>query len=77
MKIEEAKLYYVQGLPLPETPKPSQGPGPWKETEVIGKAMPRVDAYERVSGSAVYPSDTSLHDMLMVPFSDVPIPTPR
>lgn len=26
--------------------------------------MPRVDAYERVSGSAIYPSDTSLPDML-------------
>src|SRR5512139_324699 len=64
MKREEAKLYYVQGLPVPETPKPSQNPTPWKETEVIGKPMPRVDAYERVSGSAVYPSDTSLPDML-------------
>lgn len=41
-----------------ETPKP------WKRTEVIGKPMPRVDAYERVSGSAIYPSDTSLPDML-------------
>jgi CO/xanthine dehydrogenase Mo-binding subunit len=64
MKIEEAKLYYVQGLSVPETPKPSQEPKPWKETEVIGKPMPRVDAYERVSGSAVFPSDTSLPDML-------------
>jgi xanthine dehydrogenase YagR molybdenum-binding subunit len=64
MRKEEAKLYYVQGLPVPETPKPSQNPTPWKETEVIGKPMPRVDAYERVSGSAVYPSDTSLPDML-------------
>ena len=41
-----------------ETPKP------WKKTEVIGKPMPRVDAYERVSGSAIYPSDISLPDML-------------
>jgi xanthine dehydrogenase YagR molybdenum-binding subunit len=41
-----------------ETPKP------WKKTEVVGKPMPRVDAYERVSGSAIYPSDTSLPDML-------------
>jgi xanthine dehydrogenase YagR molybdenum-binding subunit len=64
MKIEEAKLYYVQGLLVPETPKPSQDAKPWKETEVIGKPMPRVDAYERVSGSALYPSDTSLPDML-------------
>ena len=64
MKRDEARLYYVQGLPVPETPKPSQEPNPWKETEVIGKPMPRVDAYEKVSGSAVYPSDTSPPDML-------------
>jgi CO/xanthine dehydrogenase Mo-binding subunit len=41
-----------------ETPKA------WGKTEVIGKPLPRVDAYERVSGSAVYPSDISLPDML-------------
>ena len=41
-----------------ETPKP------WKKTEVIGKPIPRVDAYERVSGSAIYPSDISLPGML-------------
>ena len=41
-----------------ETPKP------WEKTEVIGKPLPRVDAYERVSGSAIYPSDISLPDML-------------
>jgi CO/xanthine dehydrogenase Mo-binding subunit len=41
-----------------ETPKP------WKRTEVIGKPIPRVDAYDRLSGSAIYPSDTSLPDML-------------
>lgn len=41
-----------------ETPKP------WKKTEVIGKPIPRVDAYERVSGSAIYPSDISLPNML-------------
>jgi len=64
MKREEAKLYYVQGLPVPETPKPGQEPKPWKETEVVGKPLPRVDAYERVSGSAIYPSDTSLPDTL-------------
>ena len=64
MKREEAKLYYVQGLAVPETPKPNQDPKPWKEPEVIGKPLPRVDAYERVSGSAIYPSDTSLPDML-------------
>ena len=31
---------------------------------MIGKRIPRVDAYERVSGTAVYPSDLVLPQML-------------
>ena len=64
MKEERDRLYYVQAIPVPETPKPTYTPSAWKETKVIGKRLPRVDAYERVSGSAVYPSDTILPDML-------------
>jgi CO/xanthine dehydrogenase Mo-binding subunit len=64
MTEERERLYYVQAIPVPETPKPSYTPSALKETKVIGKRMPRIDAYERVSGSAVYPSDTSLPDML-------------
>src|SRR5512143_623 len=41
-------------------------PAPWKETRVVGKPLPRVDAYERVSGSAVYAIDVSFPDMLHV-----------
>jgi xanthine dehydrogenase YagR molybdenum-binding subunit len=37
---------------------------PWRETSVVGKSLPRVDAAERVSGSAVYPADVILPDML-------------
>lgn len=37
---------------------------PWGETRVVGKKLPRVDAYERVSGSAVYTADLSLPGML-------------
>ena len=43
---------------------PSQSLPPWGDTQVVGKALPRVDAYERVSGSAVYPFDVLLPDML-------------
>lgn len=39
-------------------------PQPWGETKVVGKPIPRVDGYERVSGSAVYPIDVLLPDML-------------
>ncbi len=39
-------------------------PKPWGETTIVGKPIPRVDAYERLSGKAVYPLDTMLPDML-------------
>jgi len=64
MREEKEKLYYVQNIPVPETPRPTHTPSAWKETKIIGKRLPRVDAYERVSGSAIYPSDISLQDML-------------
>ncbi len=50
------------------TPDPARPSGaalpPWGETRVVGKALPRVDAYNRVSGSAVYTRDLSLPGML-------------
>ncbi|MCL4813395.1 MAG: xanthine dehydrogenase family protein molybdopterin-binding subunit [Vicinamibacteraceae bacterium] len=39
-------------------------PPPWRETRVVGKPLPRIDAYERVSGTAVYASDVILAGML-------------
>jgi len=56
-------LYYVD-MPLPETQEPDGDPKPWPATEVVGKPLPRVDGYERVSGTAVYPSDLVLPGML-------------
>ena len=64
MKEKQEHIYYTHGLPVPETPGPGENPKPWKETRVIGKRIPRVDAYERVSGTAVYPSDFSLPNMI-------------
>ena len=64
MKDQDESLYYVGDFPVPETPEPGQEPKPWKQTRVIGKPMPRVDAYDRVSGSAVYPSDVTFSDVL-------------
>jgi xanthine dehydrogenase YagR molybdenum-binding subunit len=55
--------YYWDG-PLPETQAPAVTPEPWTETRVVGKPLTRVDAYDRVSGTAVYPSDVMLPDML-------------
>src|SRR5512139_1248182 len=64
MKKDERELYFAQNIPLPETPKPAAGVKPWQTTAVVGKPLQRVDAYERVSGKAVYPSDIVLPDML-------------
>jgi xanthine dehydrogenase YagR molybdenum-binding subunit len=56
--------YHIQGIEVPETPSAPFQSDPWSETTVIGTARPKVDAYERVSGSAVYPSDVVLPRML-------------
>ncbi len=77
MTEERERLYYVQAIAVPETPKPGQQPGPWKEPRVVGKPLPRIDAYERVSGSAVYPSDVSLPDMLYGAILRCPHPNAR
>ena len=58
------KDYYTEGVPVPEAPPPGAEPAPWGRTNVVGARRPRVDAYERVSGTAVYPSDIVLPDML-------------
>jgi CO/xanthine dehydrogenase Mo-binding subunit len=60
---ERKRDYYLSGIPVPETPEKGEKPGPWGKTSVIGKRMPRVDAYDRVSGSAVYPSDVVIPGM--------------
>jgi CO/xanthine dehydrogenase Mo-binding subunit len=39
-------------------------PPPWGETSVVGTRTPRIDAYERVSGAAVYTLDLQLPGML-------------
>jgi len=77
MADESQDIYYVQGIPVPETPLPGKEPAAWKETNVIGKRLPRVDAYERVSGSAVYPSDVHLPHMLYGAILRCPYPHAR
>ncbi len=55
--------YYLTA-PTPLTPEPGADPPAWKTTTVVGKRLPRIDAYERVSGRAVYSADVLLPDML-------------
>src|SRR5512143_275247 len=47
-------------------------PAPWGETAVVGKRLPRVDGYERVSGSAVYAMDVTFPNMLHAVFVRCP-----
>lgn len=39
-------------------------PEPWQQTRVVGTRQPRLDAHERLSGTAEYPSDVVLPGML-------------
>jgi xanthine dehydrogenase YagR molybdenum-binding subunit len=55
--------YHIDG-PVPETPGSGEWPDPWQNTEIVGTRVPKVDGYERVSGTAVYPHEVSLPDML-------------
>jgi xanthine dehydrogenase YagR molybdenum-binding subunit len=64
VKKDEQEFYFAQMVPVPETPVPAAAPEPWKKTKVIGRPLPRVDAYERVSGHAEYASDMVFPDML-------------
>jgi xanthine dehydrogenase YagR molybdenum-binding subunit len=54
--------------------KPESQPKPWGDTAVIGKRLPRVDAYERVSGAAEYTSDITLPGMLHTAILRCPYP---
>jgi xanthine dehydrogenase YagR molybdenum-binding subunit len=58
--------YYLPAVELEVTdaPAPVQELPPWDETRVLGRPLSRVDAYERVSGSALYTLDLALPDML-------------
>ena len=55
---------YLQGVAPAATSAPEQGLASWGETRVVGKSIPRVDGYERVTGTAVYTLDMNLPGML-------------
>jgi xanthine dehydrogenase YagR molybdenum-binding subunit len=61
--MDKESPYWIDGS-VPETPGSGEYPDPWKKTEIVGTRVPKVDGYERVSGSAVYPHDVSLPEML-------------
>jgi xanthine dehydrogenase YagR molybdenum-binding subunit len=77
MSGKDKNLYYEADTPVPDTPPPGKAPAPWKKTRVVGKPITRVDAYERVTGKAVYPSDLSLPGMLYGAILRSPYPKAR
>jgi CO/xanthine dehydrogenase Mo-binding subunit len=55
--------YYLTEVP-PDTPDGGAEPQPWTATAVVGKRLPRIDGYDRVSGTATYTADVLLPGML-------------
>lgn len=77
MADNQKDLYFIKDLPVPETPAAGKEPEPWDKTNIIGKRLPRVDGYERVSGTAVYPADINLPRMLYGAILRCPHPNAR
>ena len=48
----------------PTAPAAEEKIEPWGATRIVGKPLPRVDAYDRVSGAARYTADVLLPDMI-------------
>ncbi len=71
------EIYYREGIPVPETPPEKGKPKFWDKTDIVGKPMARVDGYERVSGTALYPSDILLPGMLYGAILGCPHPHAR
>jgi xanthine dehydrogenase YagR molybdenum-binding subunit len=61
--VTDRQDYHIDGS-VPETPENDANSGAWSSTSIVGTRQPRVDAYERLSGAAVYPHDVSLPEML-------------
>jgi xanthine dehydrogenase YagR molybdenum-binding subunit len=60
----DENIYYDPEYKFPQAPREQGEPEPWGETNVLGRSSPRVDGYDRATGSAVYPSDVSLPGMI-------------
>ena len=44
------EYYHSELEPAPA--EPAEKIEPWRETKIVGKSLPRIDAYDRVSGAA-------------------------
>lgn len=60
----DENIYYQAEHPLPRAPRAGEDPKPWGETNIIGRETPRVDGYDRATGTAIYPTDVTLPGMI-------------
>jgi xanthine dehydrogenase YagR molybdenum-binding subunit len=77
MTDEPKKNQTATAAPVPDTPGPGEPPQPWQATQWVGKPLPRVDGYQRLSGGAIYPSDVILPNMLYGAILRCPHPNAR
>jgi CO/xanthine dehydrogenase Mo-binding subunit len=63
MRSPGGKLYVSRAAAAPHQNRAAELPV-WRETAVVGKPLSRIDAYERVSGAAIYTLDMALPEML-------------
>jgi xanthine dehydrogenase YagR molybdenum-binding subunit len=54
----------LRSASVPQSSQPQEKIAPWGETRIVGKPLPRVDAYEKVSGAGQYTYDIHLPGML-------------
>jgi len=64
MAAKSDKHKQPEAFPAPDPPRAGETAKLWEKTRFVGKPFPRVDAYERLSGSAMYPADVRLPNML-------------
>jgi xanthine dehydrogenase YagR molybdenum-binding subunit len=69
--------YYRIAEMAPAVMESSEVSDPWKKTSVVGRGIPRIDAYERACGTAVFPSDVWFPGMLYAAVVRCPHPSAR
>jgi CO/xanthine dehydrogenase Mo-binding subunit len=64
MEKHDKGMYYMPQNTVCETASPEIEPPFRGNTTIVGARRPRVDAYERITGTAIYPSDMKLPRMI-------------
>ncbi|MEJ2108860.1 MAG: hypothetical protein P8Z37_02895, partial [Acidobacteriota bacterium] len=68
-ELEESLRNSSKPTPPPDGTMPS-----WGDTDIVGKPLPRIDAFERVSGKAEFTYDVILPNMVYAAILRCPHP---